>query len=93
MLSGKNPIKKRGQPSSLSVDQQYFRKKHCGHATKPLPEQGVRTDGIGRLTEVDKRGTCKFPGCKGKIFMFCTKCKVYLCCEKNRNCFVRFHTE
>ena len=37
MLSGKNPIKKQGRPSS-SVNQKYFRKKHCGHATKPLPE-------------------------------------------------------
>ena len=56
ILSGKNSIKKRGRPSSFSVNQEYFRKKHCGHATKPLPEQDVRTDGIGHLPEVaDKR--------------------------------------
>ena len=42
ILNGKNPIKKRGRPSSFSVNQEYFRKKHCGHATKPLPEQDVR---------------------------------------------------
>ena len=31
ILSGKNPIKKQGRPSSFSVNQEYFRKKHCGH--------------------------------------------------------------
>ena len=94
LLSGKNPIKKQKRPSSFSVDQEYFQKKHCGHATKPLSEQDVRTDGIGHLPEVaDKRSTCKFPACKEKILMFCTKCKVHLCCEKNSNYFVRFHTE
>ena len=81
ILSGKNLIKKQGGPFFFSVDQEYFQKKHCGHATKPLPEQDVRTDGIGHLPEVaDKRSTCKFPGCKGKILIFCTKCKVHLCC-------------
>ena len=92
MSKGKNPMKKRGRPSHSNVEQQHARKKNSGHATKPLMD--VRTDGIGHFPQqAQTRGRCKYPGCKGKISMTCIKCKVYLCCEKNRNCFIDFHTK
>ena len=92
MMSGKDNMKKRDRPSAESAQCKFTKKKKTGKATKPLPEEDIRKDGIGHLpTYHENRGTCKNPDCKGKIHMFCMKCKVHLCCEKNRNCFVAFH--
>lgn len=85
-------LRKRGRPSSESVQSEFSKKKHVGHATKSIPEADIRKDGIGHYpSHAEKRGTCKYPNCTGRIFMFCLKCKVHLCCDKNRNCFLAFH--
>ena len=40
-------------------------------------------DGLGQL--------CKLEGCSGRSRIKCTKCKVFLCLNKNKNCFLTFH--
>lgn len=34
---------------------------------------------------------CKLEKCKGYTRVLCSKCKIYLCCIANRNCFYDFH--
>ena len=92
MKAGKHINKKRGRPSSSSVDIDYKKKRNSGNATKPIPQQDIRLDKVGHFPACsEKRATCKLPGCTGKIFMYCIKCEVHLCCSKTKNCFYDFH--
>lgn len=90
--SGKDLRKKRGRPSTDVVKVNFEKKKKCGRATKPIPEDDVRKDGIGHFPAVSaNRETCKLPGCKSKVRMHCLKCSVHLCCDQKKNCFLEFH--
>lgn len=40
---------------------------------------------------LENRGRCKYPECGGKSYVACQKCKVTLCINKDRNCFINFH--
>lgn len=54
-----------------------------------------RFDGMNHWPEHDEkysRSVCKWSGCNQRTHVFCTKCKVSLCFNKNRNCFRHFHT-
>ncbi|XP_037803051.1 piggyBac transposable element-derived protein 2-like [Penaeus monodon] len=93
MIAGKqmNPAK-RGRPSS--VVKAFKDRKMKGKATKPIPEENVRLDGVDHLPDyAEVRGTCKMPGCTARVLVFCHKCNVHLCFERSRNCFKKFHTE
>ena len=93
MKSGKDVLKKRGRQSSSSIDSEYKKKKKTGNATMPIPQADIRLDRYGHFPAIsDTRATCKLPGCTGKIFMYCMKCNVHLCCSKKKNCFYEFHT-
>ncbi|KAK8373779.1 hypothetical protein O3P69_015690 [Scylla paramamosain] len=90
--SGKDLRKKRGRPSTDAVKVNFEKKKKCGRATKPIPEDDIRKDGIGHFPAFSaNRATCKLPGCKSKVRMYCLKCNVYLCCDQKKNCFLDFH--
>ncbi len=58
------------------------------------PVDAVRLDGHNHwpdnVATVQRR--CKLPGCSKKSVVWCTKCRVYLCIKKERNCFVQYHT-
>lgn len=95
LLEGKNPMaKKRGRPSSNGgTAAQFAKKKKSSPATKPIPAEGVRTDGYHHYPVVTTRGRCKNPDCKSAPVFYCQKCKVHLCITKDKNCFVEFHTK
>lgn len=65
-----------------------------GHL-KTLQLIELRTQGALHLpdvsTGVQKR--CASTDCKYKSTVCCTKCNVYLCLVKNRNCFKEYHTK
>lgn len=85
--------KKRGRPSSSSVQQEMEQKFKRG---KPavMPTLDTRRDGVAHWpTFQEKRGRCKFPGCGGVPKIFCAKCKVHLCLTATQNCFLKFHNE
>lgn len=44
------------------------------------------------LPVFDKRGRCKFSGCKGQSVFRCESCGIHLCLNKTRNCFYQFHS-
>ena len=37
-----------------------------------------------------KRARCKLPGYMSKTYIFCIKCKLFLCLNKNKNCLKHF---
>ncbi|KAL1247940.1 hypothetical protein QQF64_023316 [Cirrhinus molitorella] len=51
----------------------------------------VRLDRIDHWPVMEKKGRCKYPGCKGIIRMKCSKCDTHLCITSERNCFLEFH--
>lgn len=53
-----------------------------------------RFDNLNHWLETDHNGSrsnCKLPGCGMLTHVFCTKCTVHLCVNKNRNCFHQYH--
>ncbi|KAL6462745.1 hypothetical protein MHYP_G00291670 [Metynnis hypsauchen] len=60
----------------------------------PQPESSVRKYGAMHMPEmVDCKHAerCRNKGCKSKTYMRCTKCKMFLCITKRRNCFLDYH--
>lgn len=58
------------------------------------PTDAVRLDGMNHLPDVAAvvARCCKIKGCKLRSVIWCTKCHVYLCMKKNKNCFLTYHT-
>ncbi|KAJ8710249.1 hypothetical protein PYW07_009615 [Mythimna separata] len=57
-----------------------------------MPPVEVAEDGINHWPEWKlDRQRCKMQGCGQKSQVMCTKCKVYLCLNKDRNCYTQFH--
>lgn len=54
---------------------------------KSSPAKGQVTSNCQTSSENNERQRCKYPGCMGKSFIKCRKCEIYLCLNKNRNCF------
>lgn len=92
LREGKTATSKRGRPS-MEVETQLLAKKQRARAPlAPLPVKSVRTDSVGHWPRfADKKGRCKFPGCKGTPKVQCKKCEVYLCFTPQSNCFENFH--
>lgn len=58
-----------------------------------LPPIEVAEDGFNHWPQWKKdRQRCKFEGCIQKSQVMCSKCKCYLCLNKDRNCYTSFHT-
>lgn len=85
------PSRKRGRPREESSD--YLTpKRDCLTEVRPLRE--VQLDMVNHLpihSEKSLPGRCKKPGCPGKSRWLCQKCKVHLCLQKDKNCFLDFH--
>ena len=58
------------------------------------PVDAVRLDGSNHFPEnvAAVPRMCKVKDCKKRSVFWCTKCKVYLCLNKDRNCFLNYHT-
>lgn len=90
-LSGPSLMRKRGRPSSFVSDMLEGRKKKKPKAT--VPPVDARTDVIEHFPLwSNTRQRCKMPACKGKSYITCQKCDVALCLNKDKNCFLSFHT-
>lgn len=60
----------------------------------PLPIDEVRFDGFDHLPDWDSehRQRCKLCS-EFRSHIICSKCQVYLCVNKDRNCFQSYHTK
>lgn len=58
----------------------------------PIPPKEARLDKVDHWPQwFQKRLQCKMPQCNGYTFLKCSKCRISLCCNKQRNCFRQFH--
>ncbi|XP_028396032.1 piggyBac transposable element-derived protein 2-like [Dendronephthya gigantea] len=80
---------KKSQRGRRSLDCLSKKKKEVN----PAPVTDVRFDGVGHMPSYeDKRQRCR--NCpEGFAFVKCVKCKVHLCLNKNRNCFLAYHSK
>ena len=82
---GRRPASGRPQNDELRVKKRRLR-------VQPLPLDDVRFDGMEHWPEVtDKRMRCRVMRCKSQSHTRCTKCGVYLCLSKQKNCFADYH--
>uniref|UniRef100_A0A3B3DT86 Si:ch211-255f4.7 n=1 Tax=Oryzias melastigma TaxID=30732 RepID=A0A3B3DT86_ORYME len=59
----------------------------------PQPEPSVRRIGARHMPEkMDIKERCRNKGCKGKTYIRCSKCKVFLCITKKKACFKDYHS-
>ncbi|KAG5880857.1 hypothetical protein JTB14_034266 [Gonioctena quinquepunctata] len=70
-----NKIKKRRVAASLS----------CGDKRLDGFEHRPNNEDMKNLVK------CRLEGCESRSRIRCTKCNVFLCLSKNKNCFVSFH--
>ena len=57
-----------------------------------VPSKDLRLDGMGHWPIVAQRNRCRHPNCKDRTVIKCQKCNIFLCLQKNRNCFLTYHT-
>ncbi|XP_076605322.1 uncharacterized protein LOC143331991 isoform X2 [Chaetodon auriga] len=60
----------------------------------PQPEAWLRKYGARHMAEMvdcNHAERCRNQGCKGKTYMRCISCKMFLCITKKRNCFLEYH--
>lgn len=56
-------------------------------------DEKMRYDGMQHLPKwSENRLRCKLESCSVKSNIFCVKCNVHLCMNKNNNCFLEYHT-
>lgn len=92
ILTGQTPVRKRGRPSGENEIPVSIPAKR---AAQIAPIIDVRFDKVGHFPEfVDEKNPsrCKNPGCSKRTFVKCIKCKINLCCGRNQNCFLQFHS-
>lgn len=93
VMSNQQP-KKRGRPSLQDQDADSEISKRTRAERRPINE--VRYDRIDHLPIVDQRkdgGRCKLETCKAKSKFICSKCNLHLCLNKDRNCFLIYHSK
>lgn len=57
----------------------------------PTPESRTKGMHLHEMSDIPTQMKCRQPGCKMKTYVCCTKCNVFLCLTKARNCYVAFH--
>lgn len=88
---GSETTPRRGRPSDLEREIQ--KKKQRSVTTSYVPPKDVRMDETSHWPSYDSsRQRCKLPTCKSFSFIKCMKCGLHFCLNKNKNCFVKFHT-
>ena len=83
------------QINRLLVQQADMQRAENGDPVGREVSDAVRLDGLDHLPEnVAEQGRrCKIRSCPYRSTIWCTKCKVYLCLKKGKNCYSVFHTQ
>lgn len=89
------PTRKRTSEHLEDAEEPPMRRVNKIVAPVAKPSQDKRYDGYNHWPCVDNLKnphTCRLEGCKSRSRTRCTKCNVYLCLNKDADCFVKFHT-
>lgn len=85
-----SPSGERGRLSNIMENA--IQEKKARGAIAIMPAQDVRLDKLDHLPVWSSRQRCKVPDCSARSSVECKKCKVNLCLNDKRNCFVLFHS-
>ncbi|XP_054462494.1 piggyBac transposable element-derived protein 3 [Anoplopoma fimbria] len=84
-MENKVSNKRKGRPSQVVLG----KKKRGRHSF--VPPDPVRRDNTDHWPlQANEKGRCQMPGCKGIVMSKCSKCAVFLCFTRERNCFFDF---
>lgn len=88
------PENKRGRPSTNNRQEEIPEpSKRPRVGVQVLPTTDVRYDRFGHeKIFMNSRNKCKYNNCRKLTSWICIKSKVYLCDNKNNQCFALFHT-
>nr|CAH7744560.1 unnamed protein product [Callosobruchus chinensis] len=93
VLTRANALQRKSERPSTSLQPQLELKKKK-YPFSQVPAHEIRTDNFNHLPVINgERQRCKYPECKGKPQISCVNCLVFLCLNKDRKCFYKFHTE
>ncbi|CAH1983893.1 unnamed protein product [Acanthoscelides obtectus] len=92
--SGKSALSRKCGRPNANLEHAYLEKTKR-RPTAESPHVEVRKDGMDHLPEwrENERNRCRHPDCKYQSYIYCVKCQVPFCLNKDRNCYLRFHTE
>lgn len=83
-------------PVPMESDSENEETARAVHRNRPLPMPSAlkrydRFDHWPIVADITAPLRCRMEGCVSRSKVMCTKCKVYLCLTKNKNCFLQFH--
>lgn len=82
----------RGRPSTSSLHDEPQAKIRRGKPCQVIPAMEIRLDNSDHnLIRSDGRGRCMLPACSLLSTIKCSKCNVFLCSKKSKDCFSVFH--
>lgn len=73
------------------IQQQILNKKKGCEQRPSIVLQMDLLDHMPQHTDSNQPTRCKNTGCHGRSRIYCDKCNVHLCLQKERNCFSAFH--
>lgn len=82
--------------SSESNDDEELPTKRRRRIPVPHPPKELRQMSALHLPEIPQQDNftkCRMQNCKKKARVCCTACKLFLCFNKDRNCFMKYHFE
>lgn len=91
-----NLIHKRGTTDDSASDDETEVQVGKRRRTVPIPHEAARKECAMHLPEnlakmQKNRSKCRRPGCKALTFVRYSTCKVFLCFNNDRNCYMAFH--
>jgi len=80
-------------PALVALQQVNKKAKNGDPVGERTPPDEVRLDRIDHWPEAVavRARCCRVKGCQQRSTFWCTKCKVYLCVKREKNCFAMFH--
>ncbi|XP_048860909.1 piggyBac transposable element-derived protein 3-like [Brienomyrus brachyistius] len=79
--------------SDVSTDDEYIPPKR--RSVEPQPNDSLKKYGaihMPKMVEAAHASRCRRAGCNGKTYVKCTKCNMFLCIAKGKNCFLAYHS-
>lgn len=87
VLTGVSQSPRVGRPSLLVT------KRNTSTSRDGMPSESMRFDQTSHFPDTTEKGRCRYEKCVrgGTSRIMCSKCKVRLCLNSDRNCFTNFH--